>query len=109
MCAETAIAKYTLIFSVPAGVAAVLKAVLGVLRISKRVGGAAVERMPLRLRISLQVGVLGEGRSLKGGRYGYEAMRISVISVLLKYRYHTFLVGVLARLLAEANCACFLR
>jgi len=39
---ETAITKYTLIFSILAGVI-VLEAVLGVLGISKRVGGAAVE------------------------------------------------------------------
>jgi len=43
---ETAIAKYTLTFSVLVGVI-VLEAVLGVLEISKRVGGAAVERVPL--------------------------------------------------------------
>jgi len=35
-------------------------------------------------------------------------MRISAISILLKFRYYTFLVGVLARLLAEANYALFL-
>ena len=45
----------------------VLEAVLGVLGISKRVGGAATERMPLRLRISLRVGVLGGGVVSRGG------------------------------------------
>jgi len=35
-------------------------------------------------------------------------MRILVISILLTHRYHTFLVGVLTRLLAEANFARFL-
>ena len=40
---ETAITKYTLIFSILVGVVVVLEAVLGVLGISKRVGGAAVE------------------------------------------------------------------
>jgi hypothetical protein len=65
----------------------VLEIALGVLGISKRVGGAAIE----------------------GGWCGYKAIRISAISVLLKYGYYTFLVGVLARLLAETNCVCFLR
>jgi len=46
------------------GVAAVLEAVLGVLEISERVGGAAAEWMPLRLRILLRVGVLGGGEVL---------------------------------------------
>ena len=41
----------------------VLKAVLGVLGISKRVEGAAVELVPLRLRIR----VLGGGEASKGG------------------------------------------
>jgi hypothetical protein len=59
--AEIVIAKYTLTFSVLVGVIVVLEAVLGVLGISKRVGGAVIERMPLRLYISLQVGVLGGG------------------------------------------------
>jgi len=36
-------------------------------------------------------------------------MRILVISILLKYGYYTFLVGILARLLAEVNYAYFLR
>jgi hypothetical protein len=36
-------------------------------------------------------------------------MRILAVSVLLKCGYYTFLVGVPARLLAEANCVCFLR
>ena len=43
MGAKKAIAKYTLIFSMLAEVAVVLEAVLGVLGISKRVGGAAVK------------------------------------------------------------------
>ena len=37
------------------------------LGISKRVGGVAVERVPLRLCILLQVGVLGGGEVSKGG------------------------------------------
>ena len=49
---ETAITKYTLTFSVLVGVI-VLEVVLGVLGISKRVGGVAVERVPLRLCILL--------------------------------------------------------
>ena len=49
------------------GVIVVLEVVLGVLGISKRVGGAVIERMPLRLRISLQVGVLGGGEVFRGG------------------------------------------
>ena len=36
-------------------------------------------------------------------------MWILVVSVLLKCGYYTFLVGVLARLLAEADCVYFLR
>jgi len=44
---KTAIAKYTLIFSMLAEVVVVLEAALGVPEISKRVKGAAVERMPL--------------------------------------------------------------
>jgi len=44
---ETAIAKYTLIFSVLAGVVVILEAAPGILGISKRVGGVAAERMPL--------------------------------------------------------------
>ena len=43
---EIAITKYTLIFSVLVGVI-VLEVVLGILGISKRVGGAAIERVPL--------------------------------------------------------------
>ena len=50
--AEIAIAKYTLTFSILVGVI-VLETVLGILGISKRVGGAVIERVPLRLRISL--------------------------------------------------------
>ena len=65
--AETAIAKYTPTFSVPVGAAVVLKVALGVLGINKRVGGAAAEWIPLRLRISLQVRVLGEGEVSRGG------------------------------------------
>jgi len=107
-CTETAIAEYTLTFSVLAGVAVALEAVLGVLGISKRVRGVAVEWVPLWLRTSLWVKVLGEGRSLKGGWCRYKAMRISAISMLLKFGYYTFLVGVSARLLAEANYALFL-
>jgi hypothetical protein len=49
---ETAITKYTLIFFILAGVI-VLEVVLGVLEISKRVGGVVIERVPLRLRILL--------------------------------------------------------
>jgi len=48
-------------------VVAVLEAVLGVLGISKRVGGAAIERMPLRLRILLQVGVFRGGEVSRRG------------------------------------------
>jgi len=40
---ETAITKYTLIFSVLAGAVVVLEVALGVLGISKRVGGAVVK------------------------------------------------------------------
>ena len=43
MCIEIVIAKYTLIFSIPVGVVVVLKAVPGVLGISKRVKKAAVK------------------------------------------------------------------
>ena len=50
--AEIAIAKYTLTFSVLVEVI-VLEVVLGVLGISKRAGGVVIERVPLRLRISL--------------------------------------------------------
>ena len=45
----------------------VLEAALGVLGISKRVEGVATERMPLRLRILLQVGVLRGGEVSRGG------------------------------------------
>ena len=44
-----------------------LEVVLGVLGISKRVGGAAIERIPLWLYISLRVGVLGGGEVSRGG------------------------------------------
>jgi len=49
------------------GVAVVPKAALGVLEISKRVKRAAAEQAPLRLRILLQVRVLGEGEVSRGG------------------------------------------
>ena len=65
MYIEIAIAKYTPIFSILAGVAVILKAVPGVPGISERVGGVA-EQIPLQLYISLQVGVLGEGEVSKG-------------------------------------------
>ena len=45
----------------------VLEVAPGILGISKRVGGAAIERVPLRLRILLQVGVLGGGEVSRGG------------------------------------------
>ena len=48
------------------GVVVVLELILGVLGINKRVGGAAIERVPLRLHILLQVGVLGGGEVSKG-------------------------------------------
>jgi len=52
---------------VPVGAAVVLEAVLGVLGISKRVGGAVAERVPLRLCILLQVRFLGGGEvSVRG-------------------------------------------
>ena len=63
---EIAIAKYTLIFSMLAGVAVVLKTVLGVLGISKKVGGAA-KRVPLQLHILLRVRVFRRGGIFKGG------------------------------------------
>ena len=49
------------------GAAVVPEVVLGVPGISKRVGGAVVERVPLQLCISLRVGVLGGGEVFKGG------------------------------------------
>ena len=64
--AEIAITKYTPTFSILVGVAAVPEAVLGVLGISERVKGAAAERVPLRLRTLLRVGVLGGGEVSKG-------------------------------------------
>ena len=67
MRAEIAITKYTLIFSVLVGVVVVLEVVLGVLGISKRVEGVAVEWVPLRLRILLRVRVLGEEEVSGGG------------------------------------------
>ena len=66
MCIEIAIAKYTLIFSMLAGVAVVPKAAPGVLGISERVK-KTVERIPLRLRVLLQVEVLGGREVSKGG------------------------------------------
>jgi len=47
--------------------AVVVIAAPGVLAISKRVRGAAVERVPLRPRILLRVGVLMGGEVLVGG------------------------------------------
>ena len=44
---EIVITKYTLIFSVLVGVIVVLEVVLGILGISKRVGGVVIERVPL--------------------------------------------------------------
>ena len=55
------IAEYTPIFFMLAGAAAVLKAALGVLGISKKVKGIVVERVPLRLYITAS-------RSLRGRR-----------------------------------------
>jgi len=63
---ETAIAKYTLIFSMLVGVI-VLEAALGILGISKRAGGVAIKWVPLWLRILLRVGVLGGGEVFRGG------------------------------------------
>ena len=53
MYREITITKYTLTFSVLVRAVEVLEAVLGVLGISKKVRGAAVEQMSLRLRILL--------------------------------------------------------
>ena len=53
MRAETVIAKYTLIFSVLIEVVVVLEVALGVLGISKRVRGVAIEWVPLWLCILL--------------------------------------------------------
>ena len=47
MRAEIVIAEYTLTDSVLVGVVVVLEVVLSVLGISKRVGGAAIEWVPL--------------------------------------------------------------
>ena len=44
---EIVITKYTLTFSMLVGVAVVLEVALGVLGISKRVEGAAIERISL--------------------------------------------------------------
>ena len=57
---EIAIAKYTLIDSMLAE-AIVVIVVPSVLVISERVRGAAVERVPLRPRVLLRVGVLVGG------------------------------------------------
>ena len=51
----------------PAKVVIVPKAALGVLGISKRVGGTAAKRVPLWLYILLQIGVLGGGEVFRGG------------------------------------------
>ena len=64
---ETAIAKYTPIFSMPAKVAVVPEVAPGVLKISKKIKGATVERVPLQLYILLQMEVLGGGKVSKGG------------------------------------------
>jgi len=49
------------------GAVVVLEAVLGMLGISKKVGGAVAERVPLRLYILLQVRFLGRGKvSIRG-------------------------------------------
>jgi len=61
------IAEYTLTFSVLARIAIVLKAVLGVLGISEKMGEAAAKRMPLWLCILLRVEVLRGGEVFKGG------------------------------------------
>ena len=53
MWAEIVVAKYTLIFFVSVGAIVVLEVAPGVLGISERVGGVAVERMPLWLHILL--------------------------------------------------------
>jgi len=64
--AKTAIAEYTPTDSVPVEVAAATAAP-GVLVISKRVRGAAAERVSLRPRVLLRVGVLIGGEVLVGG------------------------------------------
>ena len=53
MYIETAIAEYTLTFSLLVGVAVILEAAPGVPGISKGVKGAAAERVLLRLYILL--------------------------------------------------------
>jgi hypothetical protein len=65
MRVEIAIAKYTPIDSMLAEAVAVIAA-SSVLAIGKRVRGAAAERVPLRPRILLQVGVLIGGEVLVG-------------------------------------------
>ena len=66
MRVKTAITKYTLIDSVLVKAVAVTAAP-GVPAIGKRVGGAAVEQMPLRLHILLRVEVLIGGEVIVGG------------------------------------------
>ena len=79
MRAETVIAEYTPMFSVPVGVVVVLEVVLGVLGISERVGGVAAERVPLWLCISLRVGVLGGVEVSRGG--GSVVARAGIVRV----------------------------
>ena len=62
-----------------AGVVGVLGAVLGVPGISERVGGAAAERVPLRLPTLLRVGVLGGGEVSRGG--GSVVARAGIVRV----------------------------
>ena len=66
MRAETAIAEYTPTDPAPAEAAAATAAP-GVLAIGERVGGAAVERVPLWPCVLLRVGVLMGGEVLVGG------------------------------------------
>jgi len=70
-------AKYTLIYSVLAEtIAAVVPSVPA---IGKRVRGAAVERVPLRLCVLLRVGVLMGGEVLVGG--GSVVARVEIVRV----------------------------
>ena len=86
---EIAITRYTPIFSVPAGAVVVLEVVLGVLGISKRVKGAVVERVPLRLRILLRVRALGGGEVSRGGmvrvRSYTDISNIRIIKMRISY------------------------
>jgi len=66
MRVEIVIAKYTLIDPMLAEAVAAIAAP-SVLVISKRVKGAAVERVPLRPCVLLRVGVLIGGEVLVGG------------------------------------------